>query len=124
MWHRVFSLTSFEYYRHCQTGTLLKVHNVTYFPDGRSVVECSGVRRFKTTNCRVKDGYNVAKLNYIVDRKPRDETATEDLSDKVSRVCVLTKRVKSSRRLSCVIAPGQQSFFNSSGEPFAAPCPI
>ena len=74
---------SFFICRPCPTGTLLKVDNVTYFPDGRSVVECSGVRRFKTTNCRVKDGYNVAKLNYVVDRKPRDHAATEELSNKV-----------------------------------------
>ncbi|CAK8684646.1 unnamed protein product [Clavelina lepadiformis] len=57
---------------HHEVGTMLKVRDVTFFPDGRSVVDSAGFRRFRTSDCRVQDGYNVAKIKFIVDRKEAD----------------------------------------------------
>ena len=79
-------MSSIFVFRPLHTGTLLKVRNVTYFSDGRSVVDSSGVRRFKTIDCRIKDGYNVAKLDFIVDQPVKDPFATTELSSKVFEI--------------------------------------
>nr|CAB3263470.1 LON peptidase N-terminal domain and RING finger protein 3 [Phallusia mammillata] len=71
---------------HHPIGTLLKVRDVKFFPDGRSVVDSIGYRRFRTSHCEVKDGYNVAKYTYIVDEKVTDPQLLQDLlrlADKV-----------------------------------------
>uniref|UniRef100_H2Z0D9 RING-type domain-containing protein n=1 Tax=Ciona savignyi TaxID=51511 RepID=H2Z0D9_CIOSA len=54
---------------HHEIGTTLRVKNVKFFPDGRSVVDSVGNRRFQTTNCQKRDGYHVATLKYIEDKK-------------------------------------------------------
>lgn len=64
---------------HYPVGTVLKVRNVTFFPDGRSVVDCVGERRFNAQDSELKDGYHVAKLSYIVDQDIGDEQAVERL---------------------------------------------
>jgi Lon protease-like protein len=55
-------------------GTLLEVTSVQYFPDGRSVIDTVGVRRFKILKKSMKDGYNTATIEYLIDRAvPRDD---------------------------------------------------
>ena len=49
-------------------GTLLEIQNVQYFPDGRSVVDTIGRRRFKVLNKSIKDGYNMARIELLQDR--------------------------------------------------------
>jgi len=65
--------------QHHNIGTLLKVRKVTFFPDGRSVVDCIGFRRFKTLHSEVVDGYNMAKVQYIEDAPIADEQTMERL---------------------------------------------
>lgn len=64
-------------------GTLLRVREVTFFSDGRSVVDSIGCRRFKTSNCQVIDGYNAAKITYIIDVKVANTQSVENLSRRV-----------------------------------------
>lgn len=65
--------------QHHSIGTLLKVRNVTFFPDGRSIVDCIGFRRFKTSHSQMIDGYHVAKLQIIEDTIINDEQTLERL---------------------------------------------
>ncbi|XP_021953809.1 LON peptidase N-terminal domain and RING finger protein 3 [Folsomia candida] len=53
-------------------GTMLEIRNIQYFPDGRSVVNTVGVRRFKVLKKCIKDGYNVATIEFLED-KPVEE---------------------------------------------------
>ena len=57
-----------------EVGTLLEIQNVQYFPDGRSVVDTIGRRRFKVLSKSVKDGYNVARIELLKDRPIEPET--------------------------------------------------
>nr|XP_009858831.1 LON peptidase N-terminal domain and RING finger protein 3 isoform X1 [Ciona intestinalis] len=58
---------------HHDNGTTLRVKNVKFFPDGRSVVDSVGNRRFVTKHSQKRDGYHVATLKFIEDTKIRDE---------------------------------------------------
>lgn len=48
-------------------GTMLEVRDVQYFPDGRSLVDTVGGRRFKVLSRGVRDGYNTAKVEFLQD---------------------------------------------------------
>ena len=50
-------------------GTMLEIRDIRYFPDGRSIVDCVGGRRFKVKSRGHKDGYNTAKVEYLSDRE-------------------------------------------------------
>jgi len=65
--------------QHHNIGTLLKVRNVTFFQDGRSIVDCIGFRRFKALQSRMVDGYNTAKLQFIIDTQIEDDQTMERL---------------------------------------------
>ena len=71
-------------FRHHPIGTLLRVRDVTFFSDGRSVVDSIGCRRFKTSNSQVTDGYNTAKITYIIDSKVVNMQSVDILSRRVS----------------------------------------
>jgi hypothetical protein len=49
-------------------GTMLEIRNTQYFPDGRSVVNTVGVRRFRILKKSMKDGYNTATIEYLEDK--------------------------------------------------------
>jgi Lon protease-like protein len=49
------------------TGTILKIKEVAYLPDGRSLVNTTGTRRFQVISHQMKDGYNTAKVKWLVD---------------------------------------------------------
>jgi len=53
-------------------GTVLKVTGIQYFPDGRSVVETVGVKRFRVITKHVRDGYNTATVEYLQDYEVTD----------------------------------------------------
>ncbi|KAM3935496.1 LON peptidase N-terminal domain and RING finger protein 2 [Leptodactylus fuscus] len=50
-------------------GCMLQVRDVKFFPDGRSVVDTIGLRRFKVLSHGQRDGYNTANIEYLEDKK-------------------------------------------------------
>lgn len=54
----------------CDIGTMLEIRDMQYFPDGRSVVDCMGSRRFRVIERGTRDGYNTAKVEFLTDQKP------------------------------------------------------
>ena len=50
-----------------QYGTMLEVRDVEFFPDGRSVVDTVGGRRFRVLSRGVLDGYCTASVEWLVD---------------------------------------------------------
>jgi Lon protease-like protein len=48
-------------------GTMLEIESVQMLPDGRSLLETTGSRRFKILERGVKDGYMIAKIEWIED---------------------------------------------------------
>ncbi|KAL8190134.1 UNVERIFIED_CONTAM: hypothetical protein K2H54_041057 [Gekko kuhli] len=50
-------------------GCMLEVRDVKFFPDGRSVVDTVGIRRFRVLSHGQRDGYNTANIEYLEDKK-------------------------------------------------------
>lgn len=50
-------------------GTVLEIRDVEYTPDGRSIVNTVGSRRFKIKSKTVRDGYNTATIDILEDTK-------------------------------------------------------
>ncbi|KAH3843339.1 hypothetical protein DPMN_116854 [Dreissena polymorpha] len=68
-------------------GTILEIRDVQFFPDGRSLVDCVGGKRFKVISRGQRDGYNTAKVEYIEDHPPENMEEVRKLSEKVYKVC-------------------------------------
>ena len=68
---------------------VLHLQDVSYFPDGRSVVNTIGGRRFKVLSRAMREGYHTAKVEFIKDEL---ETEPADLQSKLHRLyrCNLT----------------------------------
>ena len=61
-------------FRFADFGTMLEVRDIQFFPDGRSIVDTMGGRRFKVIERGVMDGYNTAKVEFLEDEKvPEDQ---------------------------------------------------
>ncbi|KAG5980108.1 hypothetical protein E4U55_004381 [Claviceps digitariae] len=60
-----------------QLGTLLRIINAQFYPDGRSLVETVGVTRFRVVRFGELDGYTVAKTERIDDVSLEEEEAAE-----------------------------------------------
>lgn len=83
-------------------GTILEIRDVEYTPDGRSIVNTVGSRRFKIKTKSIKDGYNTATVEYIEDEIVIESNLNEfkKLHDKVhlqasnwfDQIASLTKR--------------------------------
>ncbi|XP_052027394.1 LON peptidase N-terminal domain and RING finger protein 3 [Apodemus sylvaticus] len=58
-------------------GCILEIRNVQFFPDGRSVVDSIGKRRFKVLHQGQRDGYNTADIEYIEDQKVQGDDCAE-----------------------------------------------
>ncbi|XP_071126094.1 LON peptidase N-terminal domain and RING finger protein 1-like isoform X2 [Mytilus edulis] len=58
-------------------GTMLEIRDVQFFPDGRSIVDTIGGRRFKVSSRGKRDGYNTAKVEFIFDKMPPQERFQE-----------------------------------------------
>ena len=54
-------------YRFADYGTMLEIRDIQFFPDGRSIVDTMGGRRFKVIERNILDGYNTAKVEFIED---------------------------------------------------------
>ena len=48
-------------------GCMLEIRDVQFFPDGRSLVDCIGGRRFKVLSRGHRDGYNTANVEFLRD---------------------------------------------------------
>ncbi|UJR28094.1 hypothetical protein I4U23_009349 [Adineta vaga] len=59
-------------------GTLLYIRGLVYTPDGRSVVDTIGQRRFRVLERGTRDGYNTAKVELIHDY-PVEQHEFDDL---------------------------------------------
>lgn len=66
-------------------GTMLEVNDVEFFPDGRSVVETVGGRRFRVLRRGVLDGYCTATVEYLMDQ-PVDPSRVETVKALHDRV--------------------------------------
>lgn len=58
-----FSLSFADY------GCMLQIRNVHFLPDGRSVVDTVGGKRFRVLKRGMKDGYCTADIEYLEDVK-------------------------------------------------------
>jgi Lon protease-like protein len=66
-----------------ELGVLMQIVNIEFFPDGRSLLECVGVSRFKVTRQGWLDGYVVADIEKVDDISLAEEEALE--ASEVSR---------------------------------------
>ncbi|KAL1270197.1 hypothetical protein QQF64_032486 [Cirrhinus molitorella] len=57
-------------------GCMLQIRSVHFLPDGRSVVDTIGGKRFRVLSRGMRDGYCIANIEYLEDTKVNDE---EDL---------------------------------------------
>ncbi|KAF4453101.1 hypothetical protein F53441_4161 [Fusarium austroafricanum] len=60
-----------------QLGTLLRIVNVQFYPDGRSLIETVGLSRFRVLEHSYLDGYIVGKTERVDDVSLEDEEAAE-----------------------------------------------
>jgi len=52
---------------------MLEIRDIQYFPDGRSVVDTMGGRRFKVVERGTKDGYATATVEFLHDVVPQGQ---------------------------------------------------
>ncbi|KAM3925969.1 LON peptidase N-terminal domain and RING finger protein 1-like isoform 2-T2 [Leptodactylus fuscus] len=50
-------------------GCMLEIQHLDYLPDGRSLVETMGRRRFRVLKRGQLDGYHIAEVEYLMDKK-------------------------------------------------------
>lgn len=55
-------------------GCMLQIRNVHFLPDGRSVVDTVGGKRFRVLKRGMKDGYCTADIEYLEDIKVLQNT--------------------------------------------------
>ncbi|BFZ24338.1 hypothetical protein BsWGS_27377 [Bradybaena similaris] len=75
----------------CDYGCMLEIRDVQYFPDGRSVVDTVGGRRFKVLSRGKRDGYNTAKVEFISD-KPVDANELNDINSLQTEIHAMVKK--------------------------------
>ena len=44
---------------------MLEINDIKFFPDGRSVVDTVGGRRFRVLERSMREGYNMAKVEFL-----------------------------------------------------------
>ncbi|XP_071599576.1 LON peptidase N-terminal domain and RING finger protein 1 isoform X2 [Heliangelus exortis] len=62
-------------------GCMLQIRNVHFLPDGRSVVDTVGGKRFRVLQRGMKDGYCTADIEYLEDVKVSDEEELKKLRE-------------------------------------------
>ncbi|XP_006000235.1 LON peptidase N-terminal domain and ring finger 1, like isoform X2 [Latimeria chalumnae] len=62
-------------------GCMLQIQNVIFMPDGRSVVDTVGGRRFRVLQRGMRDGYYVADIDYLEDEKMEGEEELRKLQE-------------------------------------------
>ncbi|RIA86236.1 PUA-like domain-containing protein [Glomus cerebriforme] len=58
-------------------GTMLEIRSAEFLTDGRSLVETIGTYRFRVIEKRLKDGYDVGRIERIDDISPEEEERIE-----------------------------------------------
>ena len=58
---------------------MLEIRDIQFFPDGRSIVDTMGGRRFKVVERNILDGYNTAKVEFLEDDKVANNEELEEL---------------------------------------------
>ncbi|XP_013928436.1 PREDICTED: LON peptidase N-terminal domain and RING finger protein 1-like [Thamnophis sirtalis] len=62
-------------------GCMLFIRNLDYLPDGRSVVDTIGLKRFRVIRRGMKDGYCTADIEDLEDIKVKDEGEMRKLQE-------------------------------------------
>jgi len=74
---RTFGMISGDHSGMKALGTILRIVNIQFMEDGRSLVECVGVSRFRILTHDILDGYIVANIQRINDVSIAEEEALE-----------------------------------------------
>lgn len=74
---RTFGMVLYEHPGFVELGTLLRIVNVEFFEDGRSLLETVGVSRFRILRHTVVDGYAVGQVAMINDISIAEEEELE-----------------------------------------------
>ncbi|KAL7981796.1 hypothetical protein Chor_000853 [Crotalus horridus] len=67
--------------RFADYGCMLHIRNLDYLPDGRSVVDTVGLKRFRVIRRGMKDGYCTADIEDLEDIKVKDEGEMRKLQE-------------------------------------------
>uniref|UniRef100_A0A8C8RK83 LON peptidase N-terminal domain and ring finger 1 n=1 Tax=Pelusios castaneus TaxID=367368 RepID=A0A8C8RK83_9SAUR len=62
-------------------GCMLQIRTIHFLPDGRSVVDTVGGKRFRVLQRGMKDGYYTADIDYLEDNKVADEEELKKLRE-------------------------------------------
>ncbi|KAK3597512.1 hypothetical protein CHS0354_041930 [Potamilus streckersoni] len=71
-------------------GCMLEIRDMRYFPDGRSLVDCIGGRRFRVLSKGKRDGYNTAKVEFVTDN-PVQENEIQEMTSLLNKVYDMCK---------------------------------
>ncbi|KAB5557976.1 ATP-dependent protease [Coniochaeta sp. 2T2.1] len=75
--NRTFGMVLYNHPGFVELGTVLRIVNVEFFDDGRSLLETVGVSRFRILRSTVVDGYTAAKVEPINDISIAEEEELE-----------------------------------------------
>ncbi|XP_045203478.1 LON peptidase N-terminal domain and RING finger protein 1-like [Mercenaria mercenaria] len=68
-------------------GCMLEIRDVQFFPDGRSLVDTVGGKRFKVLSRGQREGYSTAKVEFLQDQPADNIEELKSLSDDLYGVC-------------------------------------
>jgi len=66
-------------YHYTEYGCMLEIRNYQFTRDGRAVVATIGGKRFKVIRAYMKDGYNVAQIEWVNDIRETNEEEIQEL---------------------------------------------
>ncbi|XP_075608218.1 LON peptidase N-terminal domain and RING finger protein 1 isoform X2 [Balearica regulorum gibbericeps] len=78
---RIHAEETAEHSNFADYGCMLQIRNVHFLPDGRSVVDTVGGKRFRVLRRGMKDGYCTADIEYLEDVKVADEEQLKKLRE-------------------------------------------
>ncbi|XP_049650138.1 LON peptidase N-terminal domain and RING finger protein 1 isoform X2 [Accipiter gentilis] len=78
---RIHAEETAEHSNFADYGCMLQIRNVHFLPDGRSVVDTVGGKRFRVLQRGMKDGYCTADIEYLEDVKVADEEELKKLRE-------------------------------------------
>ncbi|XP_036435540.1 LON peptidase N-terminal domain and ring finger 1, like [Colossoma macropomum] len=67
-------------------GCMLHIRSIHFLPDGRSVVDTIGGKRFRVLSRSMRDGYCTANIEYLQDQRVVDEDELDRLQDLYDQV--------------------------------------
>uniref|UniRef100_W5N9E2 LON peptidase N-terminal domain and ring finger 1 n=1 Tax=Lepisosteus oculatus TaxID=7918 RepID=W5N9E2_LEPOC len=91
-WHSLSACSFVDY------GCMLQIRSVHFLPDGRSVVDTLGGKRFRVLKKGMRDGYCIADIDYLEDVKVQDVgelSRLQELHDQVyTQACTWFQHLK------------------------------